>query len=120
MNIIERAQAHWDSRPQHEIEVAEWGEKGAALTVCFRTPNAATLSRVVKESKGDTIEQAARLVVACATDMNGERLFKPADAVTLMKHVDPGVVTRIAAKIMAEARFDVEESEKNSAAIQSS
>jgi hypothetical protein len=119
MTILERAQAHWDSRPSHEMEVAEWGEGAEPLILCFKTPNASTLSKVVRESKGDPIEQAARLVVACATDRNGDRLFSPADSLALMKHVDPSVVSRIAARIMEEAHLDVGQAEKNSEAIPS-
>lgn len=118
MGILERAQASWDSRPQYEIEVAEWGEGNKPLIVYFRSPSLATLSKVIKESKGDLIEQAARLVLLCSLNDKGERIFRPADITTMMHHVDPAVVSRIAGRIMATANVDVEEAEKNSEAIQ--
>jgi hypothetical protein len=117
MNVLKRAQEHWDSRQQHCIEVPEWGEAGKLLSIYFKTPNLSTMAKVVRESRGDQIEQSVRIVVACATDAEGNRLFQNADNLALMKHADPAVVSRIASRIMAEANINIEEAEKNSAAI---
>lgn len=120
MSILDRAKAHFENRPVHQIEVPEWGDGNAPLTVYFKTPTLADMSRAAKESKGDMIEQAARIVVARATDANGVRLFQPAEVLTLMKHVDPAVVTRIANAIMAEAKMgDAASEAKNSEPIPS-
>jgi hypothetical protein len=119
MGILDRAQAHWDARPQYQIEIPEWGEPEKPLTVYFKTPNLSTMAKVVRESKGDQIEQSVRLVIACATDIDDKKLFQPAENVRLMKHVDPAVVSRIAARIMEEAHINIEDAEKNSEAIQS-
>lgn len=116
MNILERAQANWDSRAQHEIEVPEWGESGKPLTVYFKTPNLATVAKVEKESKGNAIEQMARMVIYCATDANGKRLFSSADFTQLMNHSDPAVVARIATRMAEETNVNIEDAEKNSAA----
>lgn len=119
MNILERAQASWDSRALNQIEVPEWGETDVPLMVYFRTPSAATLSKVLRDSKGGQIEQAVYAVIYCATDKEGNKLFKSADFTTLMHKVDYSVVNRIAEAIMKAAKLDVAQAEKNSEAIQS-
>lgn len=118
MSVLENAIAQFEARPTFEIEVPEWGKPDAPLVVYYKTPNAATLSKVIKESKGDPIEQAARLVAHCARDGKGEKMFNPIDYKDLMIKVDFAIVSRIAAAIMRDARFDVGEAEKNSEAIQ--
>ena len=118
MSILDRAKSHFENRPVHQIEVPEWGEGNTPLTVYFKTPNLADMSRAAKESKGDMIEQAARIVVARATDANNVRLFQNAEVLSLMKHVDPAVVSRIANAIMAEANMgDGASAAKNSEPI---
>ncbi len=119
MSVLDIAKEHWASRPVCTIEVPEWGKDGVPLVVHFKTPSAADLSKVVKESKGDPIEQAARLVALKAQDAAGARLFSNADVFSLMREVDPAVVSRIAQAIMAEAKIDVEAAEKNSETIHS-
>ena len=113
MSVLERATAHFESRPVMEMEVPEWGEGGKPLVVCYQTPNSATLSKVVRESKGDLIEQAARLVALCAKGRDGERLFQPLDYKDLMIRADPGVIDRLAASILKGASIEVERAEKN-------
>lgn len=117
--VLERALAHFENRAMHQIEVPEWGEAGTPLIVYFKTPNMSDLSRVQRESKGDTIEQAARLVVLRASDADGTRLFQNASYIELMKHCDPAVVSRIANAIIDEAKLDPASAEKNSEPIHS-
>jgi hypothetical protein len=121
MGILDRAIEHFQSRPTHDVDVPEWGE-GGQFKVYFRTPNGSILSRVNKESKGDPIEAAARMVALCSLDGNGEKLFKPLDYADIMKKTDPAVFSRIAARMMEEAKLDVSpagmaDAEKNSEAI---
>lgn len=123
MSVLDRAIAQFQSRPTHEVDVPEWSEDGASeFKVYFKTPNGSTLSKVHKESKGDPIEAAARMVALCALDGNGERLFKPLDYADIMKRTDPAVFSRIAGRMMEEAKLDVSpqgmaDAEKNSEAI---
>jgi hypothetical protein len=106
--VLERAIAHFEARPRKKVACPEWG-----CEVWFRTPNAATLSQVVRESKGDPIEQAARLVAHCARLEDDTPMFARLDYKTLMIQVDPAVVSRIANAMMDEAKIDVEAAEKN-------
>lgn len=125
MSVLERAIAQFHNRPVHEIDVPEWSEDGkSSFIVTFRTPNAATLSKVNRESKGDGIEAAARLVALCALDAKGEKLFQALDYKALMLSTDPAVFGRIANRMMEESKLDLSaaglaDAEKNSEAIPS-
>jgi hypothetical protein len=99
--IKERARAQFANRETHKIEVPEWG-----ATIFYKTPNLATMKQVTSESQGDPFEMQARLVVACATDDTGERIWSKAEYKDLMMAVDPAVVARIANQIMADANLD--------------
>lgn len=114
--VLERALAQFDTRATHSVEVPEWGEAGKPLTVYFRAPNAATLSKVTRDSEGDAVKQMAMLVAQCALDEKGGRLFTNMNWRDLFDGTDPAVVGRIAGAIMAEARFgneSVKDAEKN-------
>lgn len=111
--IRERAKSHFAGRQTGKIEVPEW-----EATIFYKTPNLATLKAAFAEAQGDTIEAQARIVVACATDDTGERIWSKADYRDLMTSVDPAVVARIANAIMADAKLDssakqMAEDEKN-------
>jgi hypothetical protein len=113
MSMLELMRSQWDSRPQHEVEVTELHQGGKPVVFFFKAPNAATLSKVLRESKGDMIEQAVLVFIHCVTDANGKRLFNTADKTELMQHVDFSIVNRVAAEIMKLAKLDVGEAEKN-------
>jgi hypothetical protein len=113
----ERAKAHFADRGMQNVDVPEWHGK-----IFYKTPNLAVLKRVMADSKGDAIEAQARIVVACATDENGEKIWSSPEYQDLMKSVDPGVVARIANAIMANVNLDfspasMADDEKNSSPI---
>jgi hypothetical protein len=100
-SVLERAIAHFSARARNTVEVPEWG-----VTVYYSTPNGATLSLVQRESKGDAIEAAARIVAHVAEDEAGKKLFSRLDYKDLMVKVDPAIVGRIAGAIMDDAKLD--------------
>ena len=111
--IKERAKAHFAERKIGTIEIPEWDSK-----IFYKAPNLATLKAAMSEAQGDTIEAQARIVVACATDDAGERIWSKAEYRDLMTSVDPGLVARIANAIMAASKLDMRakqqaEDEKN-------
>mgnify|MGYP001054892153 CR=1 FL=1 len=71
------------------------------------------LKQVMADAKGDPIEMQARIVVACAMNEKGERIWQRLDYSELMREYDPAIVARIANLIMAEAKLDVPASEGN-------
>jgi hypothetical protein len=99
--IKERARAKFANRETHKVEVPEWG-----VTIFYKTPNLATLGMVKSESGENQVEMQARLVVACATDETGERIWTKAEYLDLMNFVDPGPVMRISTEIMAHFNLD--------------
>lgn len=113
----ERAKAHFADRGRQSIDVPEWGG-----VIFYKTPNLAILKRVMADAKGDAIEAQARIVVACATDENGEKIWQTPEYQDLMKAMDPGVVARIANAIMKDVSLDfspgaMADDEKNSETI---
>lgn len=91
----ERAKARFLDRAILSIEVPQW-----EITVFFKTPNLETIKAAVAASQGDTFESQARLVVACAMDENGEKIWKnKAEYKDLMTSYDPGAVAAVAKAI---------------------
>lgn len=99
--IKERLKTHFASRETGRIEVPECG-----ATIFYRTPNLATLKAAFADSQGDTIEAQARIVVACALDDAGEKIWSKVEYRDLMSSVDPAIVARIANAIMSDAKLD--------------
>lgn len=115
-SLIERITAQYRDRETFSLDVAEWGEAGKPLTVFYKAPTLATLSKVRRESKDDEIKMMALLVASCALNENGELLFRPMNWLDLFNGADPGVVQRIGTAIMEKVRFDtatIEAAEKN-------
>lgn len=113
-SILEQATANFESRPLLHIDVPEWSEDPAQpVRVYFKTPNSAMLNKITKESNGSSVEEVARLVAYVVTDEKGQKLFQPLEYKTLMTHTDPVALSRVAAAIMAGARMDVADAEKN-------
>lgn len=100
--IKERAKSQFLNRATDSLDIPQWGAK-----VYFKTPNLSTIKSVMADSKGDNIEAQARIVVACATDENGERIWSKAEYKDLMIEYDPAVVAMIAAAIMKGISLEV-------------
>lgn len=98
--IKERAKSHWAERGTGSVEVPEW-----ETTIFFKSPNLATLKDAMSEAKGDPIEAQARIVVACAVDSEGQKIWAKAEYRDLMIGYDPSVVARIGNAIMAGTSF---------------
>jgi hypothetical protein len=93
--LKEKAKAQFLARATDSIEVPQWG-----ATIYFKTPNLTTIKSAMADAKGDNIEAQARIVVACATDENGDRIWSKAEYKDLMIEYDPGAVAMIAGAIM--------------------
>lgn len=105
--VKEKAKAQWADRSRGQVDVPEW-----ETTIYFKTPNLAMLKDVSNDSGRDPIESQARLVVACATDVNGERIWNKAEWHDLMTAYDPSIVSRIASAIMSKSSFAATPQEK--------
>lgn len=98
----ERAKAHWADRGTESTHIAEWD-----ATIFFKAPNFATIKAVTAESKGDPIEYAARMVVACAMDEHGEKIWSKPEYKDLMTMVDPQIILRIFKEIVKDAKLNL-------------
>jgi hypothetical protein len=113
MSVLERAISAFVNRPVEQMTVPEWtDEAGQPTVIHYKTPNASVVSNVTRKAK-DPVERAAMMVIAMATDADGERMFKDGDLHDFMTTVDPFVVSRIAAAILRNAVVDPESAEKN-------
>jgi len=112
MKAIEKARAHYQSKPVRKIEVPEWGDAKGPLIVYahpFTLRDQGKLSQYSTASNSS--ESLADLLIMKALDEKGEPLFTIEDKHLLRTQVDANVVARIASEIM---RVDFEEVEKNS------
>ncbi len=115
-SLIERITAQYRDRETFSIEIPEWGEANKPLTIYYKAPTLATLSKVRRDSKDDEVKMMAILVANSALNENGELLFRPMNWLDLFNGADPGVVQRIGTAIMDKVRFDapaIEAAEKN-------
>lgn len=99
----------FSGRAVKTVEVPGWPEP-----VYFKVPNLSTLKQTMADAKGDPVEMQARVVVACAEDGKGVKIWpNKIDYTEVMTRIDPGIVARIANAIMAEAKLDVAAAEGN-------
>ena len=114
MGVLDAARTRFAARPRNRMAMPEWTPDGEpVMEVFFKTPNAITLSEIEEASKGNQFEQTARLVVACAEDQEGQKLFAPGDHKDLLIFTDPVALGRLGRAIMAGASIDAEQAAKN-------
>lgn len=111
--LKERIRTQFLSRPMESVDVPQWGTR-----VFFKSPNLSTIKSAVADSKGDSFEMNARIVVACALDENGQHIWSKVEYRDMMTEYDPAVIVMIAKAIMKGFNFIAEpqqqtEDEKN-------
>lgn len=107
MSILENAKAAFASRRAElqKIDVPEWG-----ATIYYR---AMTMKQKMAIYEGDPAvpEIAVRTVLYRALNEEGQPLFRPADRVELVNHVDPQIIERVALAMHA-SEFSQGDAEK--------
>lgn len=93
--LKEKAKAQFGSRGLQSIVVPQWD-----ATIYYKSPNLSTIKAAYAQSKGDSFEMNARIVVACAMDENENRIWNGAEYKDLMVEYDPGAVVMVAKAIM--------------------
>jgi len=77
--------------------VAEWGSKGQPLIIYFTKTNLKQAAEGLRLADNDPILFQARIItIKEATDKDGNRLFKMAEAGELVENADPAVIARLA------------------------
>lgn len=77
------------------VEVPEW-----KCTLYF--PSTLTLyrkDRIFAFQKDGSLKSMAQILIECAMDEDGKRIFSPKDFDTLVKHTDSNVVIRVAGEM---------------------
>lgn len=102
MNVLERAKAHFDAQGITRIEVPEWPDEKGNPTVMFSQPfTLADRKKLAKYAQEDDLEFIVRMVIMKCEDESGDKVFDLSDKPVLMNKVDPGLISRIAAEIVA-------------------
>jgi len=111
---MEKITGHFRNKITNQMKsiyVPEWD-----LEIFFKEVNTLT-----EESKmlalaqaGKTIEALVETLISKSRDKDGNKIFKPADKVTLMNEADPAVVIRVTGEInSANQDSNMEFAEKN-------
>ena len=102
MNVLERAKAHFDAQGVTRIEVPEWPDEKGNPTVVYSQPfTLGDRKKLIKFAQEDDLEFIVRMVIMKCEDESGEKVFDLSDKPTLMNKVDPEIISRIAAQIVA-------------------
>ena len=111
MSAIDNAKAHFRDQGQRRIEVPEWGDERGPLVVYAEPLTLAERRRLFQRNKGDDVGLSVDLLIVKARDADGKPLFSLDDKQALLNGVDPAVVARVAADIIAAP--SLEDAEKN-------
>jgi hypothetical protein len=110
--ILDRAELHFAADEQRRIEVPEWGAPGAPLVLLAAPVTLADKKLLHNRYKdGGLQEMYVHALILKARTEDDKPAFTLEDKRRLMTKVDPGVVERIAQKILHIA--DLEDAEKN-------
>lgn len=102
MSILDRAKAHFDLQGVTRIEVPEWLDESGNPTVMYSQPfTLADRKKLIKFAQEDDLEFIVRLVIMKCENADGEKCFDLSEKPVLMTKVDPNVISRIAAQIVA-------------------
>jgi len=94
--LLKHISDHFDGKTRHQIEVPEWGSKDKPLVVYFTKTNLKQAAEGLRLADNDPIMFQARIITIKATDKDGNRLFKMAEASELAENADPAVIARLA------------------------
>jgi len=106
MSILDKATAHYKAQLSGSLqsfEVPEW-----ETTIYFKgITSMADEQRVLKlHSEGKLAEALVESIISKACDVDGKKLFKSADRVTLMHETDPVILMKVAGELNGTATSD--------------
>jgi len=117
MSILEGAKAHFRERLSgglQSLEVPEWDVEGKPAVIYYKASlNFLQQEKILKLSdEGKKAEAIVQALIERSLDENGDRLFKQANRLELMKKVDPEIISRIVGDMSGD-EGDLDEIEKN-------
>ena len=100
MSIIDGAKAHFRERLSgglQSIEVPEWDVDGKPAVIYYKPSlNFSQQEKILKLSdEGKKAEAIVQALIERALDEDGNRIFKQANRLELMKQVDPEIISRL-------------------------
>ena len=104
--ILQRAIDHFKAHELRIIEVPEWGDNGAPLTVYARPMNMMEKNVLARSSDGSDLGVFVDLIIMKAENADGEKLFTKADKPHFMRHVDADVISRVAGELLETDTVD--------------
>jgi hypothetical protein len=110
---IEKAIEHYKATRDQRLHIPEWD-----LTVHWSIPNIEETKKLHTPHSDDETQGAVavRVIIAKATDENGQKLFTIEHKPMLLKSADPLIISRLYTAIMGQRTIDkkdLEEAEKN-------
>lgn len=107
--LIDSAIAHFSNKEVRKIEIPEWD-----TTLFAKNLTLDDKARMLKRAADDNSDYMVYALIFGLTDDQGEPVFSLEDKVALKRKVDPDVVTRLAAFVLASESQTEEDREKNS------
>lgn len=109
--VLEKATAHFRSRISGEmkkITVPEW-----ECDIYFKTStNLKEQSKLIELSQqGKTVEALVESLIIKARNIDGSKMFAPADKTVLMHEVDPAIIIRVVSEMNEVNAEDFEQAE---------
>lgn len=105
MRPIDRARAHFQAREVKEIIVPQWADDDGQPTIVYYSPMTVKQRQFLidfEKRNGSGLKLLVETLVRHARDVNGDPLFTVEDKPLLMNGVDPDVIQRIGALMMAD------------------
>lgn len=117
MSILDGAKAHFRERLSGGLqclEVPEWGSDGQPAKIYYKPSlNFQQQEKILKLSdEGKKAEAIVQALIERALDEDGNRIFKQANRLELMKQVDPDIIARVVGD-MSQDDDSLDDIEKN-------
>jgi len=96
MAVIDRIKAHFAGLKPEFIEVPEWGDENGPLVIYARRRSLEITSAIGNAMDKGSGHGIVETLIQLAVDQDGNKLFKPADRLELMKCAEKDVAQRVA------------------------
>ncbi len=97
MNVLDRAQAHFDAYKARPLAIEEWPDEKGKPTEVFVRPLSLGERRVLDKKHGeDSAERMVTIVIRNVVDKDDKPIFDETDRAVLLKKVSASVLQRLA------------------------
>ena len=117
MSILDNAKRHFEGLIDTVqcIDVPEWGDSPEKpAKICWRPMSLETNNKIFKFAADHSLEALAETLISRSIDESGNKIFRSADRLIIMKHLDPKIIERVCMAMGGSEDMTVEKAEKNS------